>query len=156
MPAKIDAVSGRKAVRACLAVTDAAIRSGASPLHNAARRCLDEALIDRSESAVLLSSSALLRASVKPEELEKSEIEAKMAHTLDPANADAANLLANLALNRGDPKALEWGDKAISANPFDPALLRDDARRRELLGQNDKAALLVAQATMLEAGPDED
>ena len=156
MPAKIDAVSGRKAVRACLAVTDAAIRSGASSLHNAARRCLDEALIDRSESAVLLSSSALLRASVKPEELEKSEIEAKMAHTLDPANADAANLLANLALNRGDAKALEWGDKAISANPFDPELLRDDARRRELLGQNDKAALLVAQATMLEAGPDED
>ncbi|MFM8608477.1 MAG: tetratricopeptide repeat protein [Hyphomicrobiales bacterium] len=156
MPAKIDAVSGRTALRSCLAVTDAAIRSAAAPLQSAARRCLDEALVDRSESAVLLASSALLRISVTPDETEKSEAEARMAVTLNPANADAANFLANLALNRGDPKALEWGDKAISANPFDPALLRDDARRREILGQNDKAALLVAQATMLEAGPDED
>lgn len=79
-----------------------------------------------------------------------------MAFTLDPANADAANLLANLAMTRGDPKAQEWGEKAISANPFDPTLLRDDARRREILGQSEKAALLIAQATILEAGPDED
>jgi hypothetical protein len=156
MPAKIDSVSGRNAVRACLAVTDAAIRSAATPLNTAARRCLDEALIDRSESAVLLASSALLRASVTPDEIEKTELEAKMAYTLDPANADAANLLANLAMTRGDPKAQEWGEKAISANPFDPTLLRDDARRREILGQSEKAALLIAQATILEAGPEED
>ena len=156
MPAKLDSVSGRNALRGCLAVADAAIRSAAAPLHNAARRCLDEALVDRSESAVLLASSALLRASMTPDETEKGEAEAKMALTLDPASADAANFLANLAIKRGDSRAEDWGEKAITANPFDPLLLRDDARRRDLLGQNDKALLLVSQAETLEAAPDAD
>ena len=57
---------------------------------------------------------------------------------------------------RGDSRAEDWGEKAITANPFDPLLLRDDARRRDLLGQNDKVLLLVSQAETLEAAPDAD
>jgi hypothetical protein len=156
LPAKIDAISGRESIRGCLAVTDAAIRSTANALNNAARRCLDEALITRSESTVLLASSALLRFTASPQEVDKIEAEAKMALALDPNNAEAANLLAELAALRNDDKGNYWGEKAITANPFDPALLRAEARRREAAGDTAKATLLLSQATTLEAAADTD
>ena len=154
LPAKIEAVSGRDAIRACLAVTDAAIRSNAPNLRNAARRCLDEALITRSESTVLLSSSAVLRFTASSNDTEKIEAEAKLAITLDPQNEEAANLLAALAALRRDDAAKTWGEKAIAANPFDPAILRAEAQRREAAGDIAKANLLVSQATILEAATD--
>lgn len=156
LPAKIDSVSGRDALRACLAVTDAAIRSNVSSLIGAARRCLDEALATRSESAVLLMSSALLRFITSPQEIEKIEAEAKMVLTLDPNNAEAANLLAEIATLRHDEMAKIWGEKALSANPFDPALLRAEARRREAAGDSEKANFLISQAGSLEAALDLD
>ncbi|MEI6574405.1 MAG: hypothetical protein WCO61_12800 [Alphaproteobacteria bacterium] len=154
LPPRVETVSGRETIRACLAVTDAAIRSNASNLRNAARRCLDEALITRSESTVLLASSALLRFTTSPNDAEKVETEAKLAITLDPQNEEAANLLAELATLRRDDAAKIWGDKAVTANPFDPNILRAEARRRETAGDSAKATLLIGQATMLEAATD--
>ena len=156
LPAKIESVSGREAIRACLAVTDAAIRSSVSTFHNAARRCLDEALTTRSESTVLLASSALLRFTTSPNEVEKIEAEAKLAITLDPGNAEAANLLAEIATLRRDDAAKIWGEKAVTANPFDPTILRAEARRREAAGDATRATLLISQATTLEAATDMD
>jgi hypothetical protein len=156
LPAKFEAISGHDAIRACLAIADAAIRSNATALNNVARRCLDEALVTRSESTVLLASSALLRFKTSSSTLEKIEAEAKLAITLDPGNAEAANLLAELSALRRDDAAKNWGEQAIAANPFDPTILRAEARRREAAGDNAKANLLMSQAVMLEAATDAD
>ncbi len=156
MPAKADGVSGRDAPRSCLAVTDAALRSTMTPLLNAARRCLDEAIAVRSESPILLTASATLRHHLAGGDLDVAEQEAKMAISLDPGNAEALNILAEHAIARGEATALELGEKLIAANPYDPALLRAEAKRRTAMGSTASAAQLLADATSLEASAEAD
>jgi hypothetical protein len=156
MPAKADGVSGRDAPRACLAVTDAALRSTITPLLNAARRCLDEAIAARSESPVLLTASATLRHQATGGDLALAEQEARMAVSLDPGNAEALNLLADYSAARGEGTALDFGEKLIAANPYDPVLLRAEAKRREANGNKASAAQLLADATSLETSAEAD
>ena len=156
MPAKADGVSGRDAPRACLAVTDAALRSTMAPLVAAARRCLDDAITARGESPVLLTASAILRTRTPDGDRNLAEQEARLAVSLDPGNAEALNILAEFAAARGETTAPELGSKLLAANPYDPVLLRAEAKRRGAEGDSGFASELLAEATSLEASAEVD
>lgn len=156
LPVNLTQNTGTLSPRGCLALADLALRSQAASLNESARHCLDDAIAQRGTSAPLLVASALLRLKATPTDQDIIEREARMAIALQPNNAEAANILAEIEFKRGHNTARSWGEQAVAANPYDPAILRAQANRLVSFGNSIEAAQLTSQALTLELPTDTD
>jgi hypothetical protein len=150
LPAASTNAAAGSSPQACLAMVHVAIKTQEVQLLASARLCMDELLKSAGNSSMLLALSADLRRHEKSPNLDKVTDEAKLAIAMNAKNVTAMAVLSDVLETKNMGLALRIGDTAVEANPYDPELLRAQAKRLQAAGLISRAELLLSSAELLD------